>query len=290
MNNPARLATSQGASLQSSIFQIHSQQPAVLLAVYPVTLLIGSLFSRISPTANPSRSSRPDLLTASEVHEPINYFAQKANIFNVYFVKIGWLWTTLAFMSILLTQPAFTNSRISPESRLRRAGQAVCRYGIVTLSWILTTQWCFGPAVIDRSFIATGGKCESLRRQGQLDDSTLNPSLVLTSVLCKASGGVWQGGHDVSGHAFMLVLTNAFLIFELLGAIRPTLSAPKYKSSENNNKSGDTMNGQLINKLEDIQSNSSRLSLHFVLAVVGLAWWMLLMTGIWFHTWLEKVS
>ena len=28
----------------------------------------------------------------------------------------------------------------------------------------------------------------------------------------------------------------------------------------------------------------------FVLGVAGLGWWMLFMTAIWFHTWLEKVS
>ena len=31
-------------------------------------------------------------------------------------------------------------------------------------------------------------------------------------------------------------------------------------------------------------------ALRFVLGVAGLGWWMLFMTAIWFHTWLEKVS
>ena len=32
---------------------------------------------------------------------------------------------------------------------------------------------------------------------------------------CKAAGGRWYGGYDISGHVFMLVLSSAFLLYEL---------------------------------------------------------------------------
>lgn len=255
---------------------ISPQPSALLLAIYPATLLLGSIYSRISPTAVPNSP----LSTSSQSAEPVNYFARKDNIFNVYFVKIGWLWTTLAFMFILLTQSAFRNRRIHPNCRLRRAGQALLRYSLVTLSWILTTQWCFGPAVIDRSFIVTGGKCERIQSMEAASHTLRDPEIILTSVLCKAAGGTWEGGHDVSGHAFMLVLASAFLMLELLGSLGPKDGAESPKDKDNTE--------QTTNRSQD--DSLPKLSRNFVWAVAGLSWWMLLMTGIWFHTWLEKVS
>ncbi|KAK2877054.1 hypothetical protein FQN49_001461 [Arthroderma sp. PD_2] len=283
------VAASEAAKSKPPTIHIHSQPPALLLAIYPITLILGSLYARISPTANPPSSST----TPSQPSEPVNYFARKGNVFNLYFVKIGWFWTSLAFLSLLLTQQAFTSQRVSADCRLRRVGQALFRYFIVTFSWILTTQWCFGPPIIDRGFLATGGRCEMIQQKELVDDPSqpeLNPGLVLTSVLCKASGGTWQGGHDVSGHAFMLVLASAFLIFEMLG------SRPMANISNTNGKNGGEENQKAMDSQaaksgpDDIQHYLAKLSRNFVWMIVGLSWWMLLMTGIWFHTWLEKVS
>ena len=38
----------------------------------------------------------------------------------------------------------------------------------------------------------------------------------VTSQACKQIGGVWKGGHDISGHVFILVLGSASLMAELL--------------------------------------------------------------------------
>ncbi|KAM5429305.1 putative ATP adenylyltransferase [Microsporum canis] len=267
---------------------LHSQPPALLLAIYPITLIVGSVYSRISPTANPPSPSS----ISSQTSEPVNYFARKGNVFNVYFVKIGWLWMSLAFLSLLLTQQAFISKRISADCRLRRVGQALFRYSIVTFSWILTTQWCFGPPIIDRGFLATGGRCELIQQKGLLEDPSrpgLNPALVLSSVSCKASGGTWEGGHDVSGHAFMLVLASAFLIFEILGSKLSTIISNNGKSvGEGTQGTMETQAGK--GGSNDISPFLAELSQNFVWTIVGLSLWMLLMTGIWFHTWLEKVS
>ncbi|WEW55295.1 inositol phospholipid biosynthesis protein [Emydomyces testavorans] len=260
----------------------HSHLPAVSLVIYPATLVLASFFSLISPTARPLT---PNLTSATTVpdHPPIdvNYFARKGNIFNVYFVKVGWLWTTLAFLSILLTQPGFVTRRLDPNERLRKVWQATFRYVLVTLAWILTTQWCFGPAIIDRSFTATGGRCERIRTTGvnePISDS------VMTAVACKMANGTWQGGHDVSGHVFMLVLASAFLIFELLGS-----GASTNDKADARVKNKDGTSTEMV-KDENNQHPAARMSRIFAWAVAGLSWWMLLMTGIWFHTLLEKTS
>ncbi|EEH44196.1 uncharacterized protein PADG_00485 [Paracoccidioides brasiliensis Pb18] len=267
-----------GSSNQSSTSNLKSSRPLfsqpLSLTLYPLTLLLGSLYSLISPTAKPSANLSSLSTHAPDADiDPVNYFAQKKNIFNVYFVKIGWVWTTLAFIGLLLTQPSFTSRCLSPNTRLRRVGQAIFRYALVTTSWWLTTQWFFGPGIIDRSFIATGGRCEAPIPSSADPISEL--AVVLTATACKASGGAWTGGHDVSGHVFMLVLASAFLLIELQGRS----SAGEVDGSK------DKYQGTV----EEFPY-AERWGRYFVLAVASLSWWMLLMTAMWFHTWLEKVT
>lgn len=249
---------------------------------------MGSLYSIISPTARPSKTSdQTTPLTASDTstpsHPPVNYFARKDNMFNVYFVKVGWAWTTLAFVSLLLTQPLHTNSS-SLHLRGRRTLQALLRYAIVTVSWIVTTQWFFGPAIIDRTFTLTGGKCENLNPAGASAGALEELKLVVTATACKAAGGTWRGGHDVSGHVFMLVLASAFLAFEALGASSPGSSATADVKEKQDN-------GETSTERAETKDCPVRIwALRFVWAVTLLSWWMLFMTAIWFHTWWEKVK
>ncbi|KAL4876015.1 inositol phospholipid synthesis and fat-storage-inducing TM-domain-containing protein [Aspergillus karnatakaensis] len=257
---------------------------AALLIIYPITLVCGSLFSVLSPTASPASPSTKS--------EPINYFARKDNIFNLYFVKIGWIWFTLAFALLLLVLPP------SPH-RARRQLQAFSRYVLATIAWYATTQWFFGPAIIDRSFVLTGGKCETILRGLSENQAVQEKGVVgaavtgageeslgvyLTAAACKAAGGAWRGGHDVSGHVFMLVLVTAVLAFEGVGVIASD-------ESEGVNGVGRKSEGE--KEVSDGQDEAGEVRtwvLRFVGAVVGLGYWMLLMTAIWFHTWLEKAN
>lgn len=271
--------------------------PALALIIYPITLIVGSIYSVISPTARPSRggsSSDPASALAptiaADINVPsadgaVNYFARKNNIFNLYFVKIGWVWITCAFFALLLTQPYFTKASAS-GLRGKRTAQALIRYSIVTLAWFLTTQWFFGPAIIDRSFVLTGGKCEALTG-GVAADSWEEIKLVFTAAACKAAGGAWRGGHDVSGHVFMLVLGSAFLGFEALGASR---SYPNGTGSEAKAKDDEDDDDSTTNDHEEDGDSMQIFAQRFAWGVAGLSWWMLFMTAIWFHTWLEKVS
>jgi hypothetical protein len=279
--------------------QLPSHPPVIALIVYPLTLLLGSLYSIISPTARQSRAFgqttplAPTIAsdinlppTSSPSPSPVNYFARKDNIFNVYFVKVGWAWTTLAFLSLLLTQPLYTNS-CPPNLRLRRITQALLRYAIVTVSWFLMTQWFFGPAVIDRTFTLTGGKCEHLDPAAASDGLEVL-KVVVTAAACKTAGGAWHGGHDVSGHVFMLVLSSAFLAFEALGAMS---SSPGSRAAADVVKEKqDPDHGESPAERGEVVDSRVRIwVMRFVWAVALLSWWMLFMTAIWFHTWLEKV-
>ncbi|KAL4810693.1 inositol phospholipid synthesis and fat-storage-inducing TM-domain-containing protein [Aspergillus unguis] len=248
--------------------------PSIALAIYPATLLLGSLFSVLSPTA---RQPPPDPVSAESGSPaaPINYFARKDNIFNVFFVKIGWLWFTLAFALIILAYPFSSN-------RGTKQAQAGARYALATVVWYLTTQWFFGPPIIDRSFVFTGGKCESVLsdlNQAQSEKGVVGAGVDegfrvhLTAAACKAAGGAWRGGHDVSGHVFMLVLLTAVLGFEAVGLWSQSGGDDGEEKAE-----------------PETQSAGRTWTLRFVGGIVGLGWWMLLMTAIWFHTWLEKAN
>lgn len=276
----------------------------VVLAIYPVTLLLGSLFSVISPTARATRRSptsrsdpsgplAPSL--AADLHlseSPANYFARKNNIFNLYFVKIGWVWLTVAFASLLLFQPAYRS--LQQQTRFRRSLQAFLRYTIATTVWYLMTQWCFGPAIIDRSFVVTGGKCEQvLDRLGQAASdasASVQPETLFTATACKAAGGAWRGGHDISGHILMLVLATAVLAFEAVGAgAVPASPSPRVDGDGSRERKSSDPGASLEGDQGDSSEVARTWSMRLVWGVVVLGWWMLFMTAIWFHTWLEKV-
>ncbi|KAJ5551389.1 Fat storage-inducing transmembrane protein [Penicillium sp. DV-2018c] len=285
--------------------------PSAALLIYPATLLLGSLFSVISPTAHHSRdSSSPSQSSASPLapslaadlnlsEGPVNYFARKDNMFNLYFVKVGWLWTTSAFISLLIFHPLYGSSlqasSSNAETRFRRTLQAVLRYALATTVWYLATQWFFGPAVIDRGFVATGGKCEqALEEVGRMAGGQRGPidlEMVFTAATCKAAGGAWRGGHDISGHVLMLVLATGLLTFEAVGASAAPaiLSRCGFAGDAGRERKISDANGTPV--VEPTESSCARVwSLRLVWGVVGLGWWMLFMTAIWFHTWLEKWS
>jgi hypothetical protein len=114
---------------------------------------------------------------------------------------------------------------------------------------------------------------------------------MVTAVACKAAGGRWQGGHDISGHVFLLVLSTVFLMEEVGwpvlrwsgwrpderavvmpdGAIKGAAVEAETRAGEGRGEPWLGMGGKVA------------------AAVIGLNLWMLLMTAIYFHTWFEKV-
>ncbi|ORY94194.1 inositol phospholipid synthesis and fat-storage-inducing TM-domain-containing protein [Syncephalastrum racemosum] len=182
-----------------------------LALAYCLTVLLGYLTSSYWPTTF--------------------FFNDKHNVLNQYIVKLGWFWTTVALASTLTTHR-----------------KVWLRYGTITLYWFMMTQWCFGPSLIDRVFIASGGMCV------QQEQAMIG---VLAQATCRKLGGQWTGGHDVSGHCFMLIYSSLFLWQEV-----PSL----------------------------LQERSNKLSQYFVACLLGLWWWMLLMTSVYFHGHLELLS
>ena len=264
------------------------------LLIYAAILAAGSIYSQISPSgvshAKPlAPGITSDLNTPTAPQIP-SYFAGKQNLLNIYFVKLGWFWTTLAYTLLQAT----TRPSSRPISRPSHTHyiQSATRYTLITLAWIFTTQWLFGPALIDRSFTITGGHCEAhpatLRETAEL----ANLSNLSSSISCKMAGGRWRGGHDISGHVFMLVLSSAFLLLELY--LSDAHSAHPHVSDRAAAAVARDMTAEERSAIGGWESeNMAKFRMYaryFVWGVVALDLWMLMMTAIWFHTWMEKLS
>ncbi|KAL2022497.1 hypothetical protein VTK56DRAFT_5104 [Thermocarpiscus australiensis] len=269
-----------------------------LLAAYPSLLLFGTLFSLLSPE---TRAAPYDALRQAHVQDAAlapSYFARKDNLFNVVFVKRGWAWITAAFFAFAWTHPAL-KSRNGGASSLARA-RACLRWGCVTAWWVFVTQWFFGPALIDRGFRFTGGKCEPVLEAVEQGEEAGGMGEVVTAAACKASGGSWRGGHDISGHVFLLVLGSFFLAQEVGwvavrwarylreercivmhdGAVKGASVESERREAGHGHEDGEG-----VSVLEALGHGGM-----FAAVVTGLCGWMLLMTAIYFHTWFEKLT
>jgi len=112
-----------------------------------------------------------------------------------------------------------------------------------------------------------------------------------THAACKAVGGRWAGGHDISGHVFLLILGSAMLWLELLPAVLNTKGLREARRIRTD--------GGLV-RSASIETHDSRGNMEIPrelgvgvktsLGVAGVCWWMLLMTAAYFHTWFEKFT
>lgn len=252
---------------------------AQLISIYPLTLILGSVFSTISPASRGAPYS-----AVSQSHPPEfapSYFAQKKNVFNVYFVKVGWFWTTLAFAVFLTFHPGF-GAGLSAK-RIR----AVLRYATITTWWVFVTQWFFGPPLIDTMFRFTGGQCELLKDPNAREEMS-DTREFFTAATCKAVGGSWKGGHDISGHVFLLILGSSLLWFEFLPAL--TRAEGLRDGRLITLADGKTASVAVEKETMPAEGHATAKGVKFAISVASLMWWMLLMTAAYFHTWFEKFT
>ncbi|ODV94371.1 hypothetical protein PACTADRAFT_76976 [Pachysolen tannophilus NRRL Y-2460] len=258
--------------LSNVIFRISSAvylKPVefLILLVPPLIIILGQLIHIFS------------------VQEEINnFFTDKKNFINQIFVKKGWFWTILVYLIICFEK------FISNKNDLKPILKSIGRILILTLWWVFFTQWFFGLPIMDKVFLNTGGECSNipgyniLGKKGNIDSNIFmkieqrlfakNDKLneeqdfyrtnVLGSKSCRYYGGQWSGGHDPSGHIFLLVLGSILLAFEylLLFSQKKTLQKMKHHLT--------------IGKISTI-------------TLISLWLWMLLMTSVYFHSFVEKL-
>jgi hypothetical protein len=116
----------------------------------------------------------------------------------------------------------------------------------------------------------------------------------LSNAACKAAGGRWLGGHDISGHVFLLVLGSGMLWMELLPVVvRWTgLREARRIVKDGLARSASTeteADGQGIKGNIEVPKRLGW-GVKLALGVAAMNWWMLLMTAAYFHTWFEKFT
>lgn len=234
--NRNRSRSTATAALQSST-PINYQK--ILMRFYLATFLLFSLIGIGNQVELPSE----------------NYFADKGNLFNQYFVKLGWAWT---FWPLLVYIP-YTSYKVFRDQSGPVIIDGMIRWAIGSAYWYMMTQWCFGPSVFDRIYHHwPWASCseESLRNHH----------------LCHSYGHQWDS-FDVSGHCFLL-LHSSLVLWEEIRASRWSLSAQGLWRR--------TRCCQRFDPFEMIM-------ILFFSALLFLWYWMLIVTCVYFHTWSEKL-
>ncbi|GAA5910404.1 hypothetical protein JCM6882_007348 [Rhodosporidiobolus microsporus] len=302
-----------------------------LINLLLLSTLLGTAWSVISTssatTAFRSRLPAHTLtrLESSQTAFPVPslpFFADKRNFLNQLFVKRSWGWVTVLFLALSLAlflfhphHPATSNPSPRSPSTASSSGltptarhllTSLRRYLLATLFWFYLTQatWfgrTLGPSVAFRILRSSGATCVpsavssdphgagsagGLHADGDADAAA---KMVCTG----AKGEYWRGGHDVSGHAFMMVHAAMFLfeiVYPLLPSLFPSLfsqpSASKTTSTRDDADEGKVSRPvapKRINPLVAIVGYAT-------VAVLVLCWWMLLMTSLFFHSPAEKLT
>ena len=142
----------------------------IKIGIYMIALLAGSLLKDFQMV-------------------PITYFSFKSNIFNLYFVRLGWLWTLLASTPwIMLTSCVYS------------AGNRFTITAHLTRTLIATGLWFLFTTIFDYIDRSTG-RCVS--------------KVFSTKQLCKANKYDWIDSIDISGDSFVLMYSLFYLLEEI---------------------------------------------------------------------------
>uniref|UniRef100_A0A1B0GN37 Uncharacterized protein n=1 Tax=Phlebotomus papatasi TaxID=29031 RepID=A0A1B0GN37_PHLPP len=197
------------------------------------------------------------------------------NLFNQYFVKIGWFWT------LILTTPftLITSFILCCGDVKRMIKHHIVRIGIATVFWYVWTKLFF---VFESSY----GRCTDKRFD--------------TKPTCLKAGFLWNG-FDISGHAFILIYSSLVLIEEARPIVNWESIKEHLRNEEHNRATMDSAAAR--NPLSNLKDDElARLSylytrytplirlLFVAMTVLQLLWdVMLVSTMLYFHKMIEKV-
>lgn len=207
---------------------------------------------------------------------PKTYFARSDNIFNVYFVKLGWAWTLL-FVTPFLCMTSYT---ICCGDHMKSLKNHLPRICIATFFWF---AWTLSFNVIESSV----GKC------------SVKGTDLKTKSMCLKNGYVWYG-FDISGHAFILLYSSLVLIEEARpiinwDTIREHLRNEMHSRITSESAARSNPLKQLSDKeVENLRSLYERYSvkiniLFIAMAALQLLWDVMLVgTMLYYHRMIEK--
>ncbi|KAI1312988.1 hypothetical protein EDD11_002809 [Mortierella claussenii] len=267
-----------------------------LCFIFPVTLLLGSLFGTIG-------GDKP------------SYFSNKRNLLNMLFVKNGWGWTSLAFWIYLAVvfgkafvkqQEQSTDITTPVEIDVQRPQEESADQDSVPRTHTRSTAAEAGvednqvPSLVGTNLPARGTVAsaqvptnvivKAFVRWGLatlywwvISQWFFGPGLfdrvfVMTGgscsidghwsqYYCRKMGGQWSGGVDISGHMFLLTHAWLFLMEEL----SVFMNVPEAWTALQNRQ-------------------GAKYAVWGIAGLCGLWWWMLLMTSVYYHHLMEKMT
>ncbi|BGP25113.1 cell wall surface anchor family protein [Rhodotorula toruloides] len=288
-----------------------------VLLLFTLTALAGTVYSvlNVSSAATAFRSRLPahtlTKITESETAFPVQlslpFFADKRNPINRLFIKRAWAWVTALFVAFLAAvllfpsppraQSAPSSTRTTSNTRVQAVSTAhvaasVRRYLLASLYWFYLTQatWfgrSLGPSITFRILRSSGAVCvpsalssEAIAQAGQggLHSDGPHDAAAPPLVCAGAKGEYWRGGHDVSGHAFMMIHCGMFL-FELVYPLLPALFPSLFRYAGIRPPAAPKRFHPVVRVLG-----------YVAVAMIALCWWMLLMTSLFFHSSSEKLT
>lgn len=205
---------------------------------------------------------------------PKSYFSRSDNIFNVYFVKWGWLWT----LAISVPYMVLTSFILCCGNRDKLIKEHVPRILIATFFWFAWTKTF--------NFIETMyGRC--------------NVKNFDSKITCLKGGHFWNG-FDISGHAFILIYSSLVLIEEAKPIIGWENIKEHLRNEEHNRSIRQESSSNPLRNLEDYELKAVKTlyekytptirALFISMTVLQLLWdVMLVCTMLYYHKMIEKV-
>uniref|UniRef100_A0A182QMF1 FIT family protein n=1 Tax=Anopheles farauti TaxID=69004 RepID=A0A182QMF1_9DIPT len=206
---------------------------------------------------------------------PKTYLARTDNLFNVYFVKMGWAWTLLFSFPYL----AMTSVTLCCGDNQRLLRNHLPRLGIATVFWFVWTK-LFN--IIESSY----GRCSVRGFDAKIG--------------CLKAGHLWNG-FDISGHAFILIYSSLVLMEEARPIIGWEGIKDLLRNEEHNRSNND--NSQTSNPLKSLKDEDLKALKYFYnrftptirllfigMTMLQLLWDVMLVgTMLYHHRMVEKV-
>ncbi|XP_055913210.1 acyl-coenzyme A diphosphatase FITM2 [Eupeodes corollae] len=205
---------------------------------------------------------------------PKTYFSRSDNLFNIYFVKIGWGWTLLFSLPFLV----MTSIVLCCGDRKKMLTNHLPRLVVATFFWFFWTK-LFN--VIETSY----GRCTV---RGFDSKSS-----------CLRAGHLWNG-FDISGHAFILIHSSLVLIEEARPIVKWESIKEHLRNELHNRSVAERSSTNPLRNLSDEQVKMlnflyERLTpairtLFIGIAALQLLWDVMLVgTMLYYHKMIEKV-
>ncbi|PWN32251.1 uncharacterized protein FA14DRAFT_86545 [Meira miltonrushii] len=217
---------------------------------------------------------------------------------------------------------ASTNDDVDLQATVMGAlSISLLRYVIATILWVFFARWFLGPPVMERIRHYTGAVCVPVHHSTpQTSSSAINsllpstietqhcytgaslsekshPQLFNSFGTSNVSAGIlrprWKGGHDISGHTYILIISSLYLLEEItpfLPYLFPTSFhqsiasiLPRPLWAPVNPFSASAQQSQTL-------ATRNLIAISAILALLTLWTGSLMVTSIYFHTPQEKVS